>query len=199
MSDTPPQKQEQEPATPPPETSASNATTQQQPKKAKGGLPPQINDICTTPSAPLSYERQVHPRLAKPYNPSNAPVQADYYPHIQPLVLTLTGDASTAKVQFFNNVVLPAAKEMGWQIIYTDENQCKLQAVATTRLLRFKDDVVIQVVERNDNSSSSNNPGNNVVSVEVRSRSRLGAGDWGANSKRINQFLVLVAAKHSKQ
>jgi uncharacterized protein (DUF1499 family) len=61
-----------------------------------------------------------------------------------------------------------------------DAQPWRLQAVATTALLRFKDDVVVEVRPRDDGGST----------VAMRSKSRLGKGDLGANARRIRAFLA---------
>ena len=55
--------------------------------------------------------------------------------------------------------------------------------VATTRLFRFKDDVAIRLQEVSQGTR-----------VDVRSRSRVGKGDLGANRKRISQLLDAARA-----
>ena len=59
-----------------------------------------------------------------------------------------------------------------------------LEGVATTAMLRFKDDFVF--VCKQDSA------GNTIV--HGRSKSRLGTSDWGANAKRILQYFKLVEA-----
>ncbi len=59
-----------------------------------------------------------------------------------------------------------------------------LEGVATTALMRFKDDFLF--VCKQDSA------GNTIV--HGRSKSRLGTSDWGANAKRILQYFKLVEA-----
>jgi uncharacterized protein (DUF1499 family) len=54
-----------------------------------------------------------------------------------------------------------------------------VQAVAVTRLLRFRDDVVVEVREDATGRASI---------VAMRSKSRLGTSDFGANAGRIREF-----------
>jgi Protein of unknown function (DUF1499) len=67
---------------------------------------------------------------------------------------------------------LATAREMGLEITTAEKGE--IHAVATTRILRFKDDVTITV------SPDS--------TVNVHSRSRVGKGDLGANARRIADF-----------
>jgi len=79
---------------------------------------------------------------------------------------------------------LNAAKSMGWEIREYDEKMGTIEAVATTRLFKFKDDVTITIAEE----------GNSVV-VNVRSKSRLGKGDLGTNARRIRAFQAELAKR----
>lgn len=67
----------------------------------------------------------------------------------------------------------------GWELAGAGRGPggAELQAVARTRVLRFKDDVTIRV-RRRDGASE----------VAVRSRSRVGKGDFGQNARNIRAF-----------
>jgi len=67
---------------------------------------------------------------------------------------------------------------MGWQIAAVDPAEGRLEATATTKWMGFKDDIVVRI--RPDGSGSR---------VDVRSVSRVGRSDVGANAKRIREFL----------
>ena len=77
---------------------------------------------------------------------------------------------------------LATAREMGLEVTSTGEG--RIAAVATTRVFRFKDDVTITVA--GDQQSAS---------VNVRSRSRIGKGDLGANARRIREFQAGLAGR----
>jgi len=66
--------------------------------------------------------------------------------------------------------------ELGWQLDYDNPSQLELGAVVTTPLLRFTDDVKVKILP-------SSEPG--TVRLLVRSRSRLGRGDLGANTRHL--------------
>lgn len=76
-----------------------------------------------------------------------------------------------------------AAQAMGWAIASAVEAEGRIEATATTRLLRFKDDVVIRL--RADNGANGQG-----TRLDIRSTSRIGGGDLGANAKRIRTFLL---------
>jgi uncharacterized protein (DUF1499 family) len=75
---------------------------------------------------------------------------------------------------------LEAANAMGWKIAAADIEEGRIEAVATTLLMRFRDDIVIRV--RNDDGIESRSR------VDIRSASRVGRSDFGANAKRIRLF-----------
>ncbi|KAG2439923.1 hypothetical protein HXX76_004042 [Chlamydomonas incerta] len=60
-----------------------------------------------------------------------------------------------------------------------------LEAVSTTRLLRFKDDIVVRLRR----APAAGAGGGTVLRVDVRSASRVGKGDLGTNAARIKVFL----------
>ena len=69
------------------------------------------------------------------------------------------------------------ATELGWDIYHRDRNVGVIEAVDTTSIMAFKDDVVIRV--------RSNTRG---TLLDLRSVSRVGIGDIGANARRIRAF-----------
>ncbi|MND03152.1 hypothetical protein D3C83_228380 [compost metagenome] len=65
----------------------------------------------------------------------------------------------------------------------SDRAAGRVEAIATTTLLRFKDDVVVRVRDAAGGSR-----------VDVRSKSRVGVGDLGTNARRIRRFLSALRA-----
>jgi uncharacterized protein (DUF1499 family) len=76
-----------------------------------------------------------------------------------------------------------AAKAMGWDIVASDPAGGRIEATDTTFWFGFKDDVVVRVTPQPAGSR-----------VDVRSLSRVGGGDLGANAARIRAFLAAVKA-----
>jgi hypothetical protein len=72
------------------------------------------------------------------------------------------------------------ARSRGWEIAKVDRKAGIVEATATSRFFRFKDDVVVRV--RRDPAS----PGSSLV--DIRSISRVGGSDIGMNAKRIRAF-----------
>ena len=76
------------------------------------------------------------------------------------------------------------AREIGLEITAQSPEKGEIQAVATTRILRFKDDVTISLAREGQ-----------AVTVNVRSKSRIGKGDLGTNARRIRDFQARLAEK----
>jgi len=74
-----------------------------------------------------------------------------------------------------------------WKITYSDPATNTLEAVATSKLWHFNDDIVIQIRPTPDGASL----------IEMRSKSRDGIGDFGVNAKRIRHFFDRVALARS--
>ena len=66
---------------------------------------------------------------------------------------------------------------MGWEIIDAGGRTGYIEAVDTTRIMAFKDDVVIRVRSNADGTL-----------IDLRSVSRVGISDLGANARRIRTF-----------
>ncbi len=99
------------------------------------------------------------------------------WPDLQPLDLAL--DPPTAWA-----VALEAARAMPrWRVVQADPGGGSIRAEATTPLLRFTDDVDVRVM-----------PGPVGSRIDVRSASRVGVTDFGANARRIRAYLDRVAA-----
>lgn len=94
------------------------------------------------------------------------------YPALQPAFF------KSSYYQVFD-AALATAREMGWGEITEDRGNGIIYAVATTTVLRFQDDVTITI-----------KPAGDGIEVNVRSHSRVGKGDFGANARRIHRFLT---------
>jgi uncharacterized protein (DUF1499 family) len=71
----------------------------------------------------------------------------------------------------------------GWEIGATDASAGQVEAVATSRVFGFRDDIVIRVQDQDG-----------VSVVDMRSKSRDGRGDLGANANRIREFIAKLEA-----
>lgn len=92
----------------------------------------------------------------------------------------------TQPVEKVFDAALAVSRESGWDIRETrrDQSESVIEAVATTRLFKFKDDVTITIT--NDGSATL---------VNVRSKSRVGKSDLGANARRIRAFQETLAKR----
>jgi uncharacterized protein (DUF1499 family) len=139
---------------------------------------PRINDITTHPEDPPVFEAAAredanHGRdLA--YPPEFAAQQRAGYPDLAPIRL------ATPPAEAFERV-RDAAESLGWEIVAVDPERGLLEARSISRLFRFVDDVVVRV-----------RPADGGSVVDVRSKSRDGRGDLGANAARIRAFAAAL-------
>jgi uncharacterized protein (DUF1499 family) len=138
-----------------------------------------INDITTTPDLPPAYieiaKLDAHKGADLTYDSALKSRQVSLYPDLVPL----PRDQSAAKV--FLDVTKAVEKMENWKVINVDDANLRIEVTVTSKLLKFVDDVVIEV--RPEGAKSS---------VHMRSKSRLGRSDLGANYKRIQEFFALL-------
>lgn len=70
---------------------------------------------------------------------------------------------------------LEAVGSLGWRLVGEDAQNLRLQAVVETPLLRFRDDVQVEVRPA----------GAGEARLYLRSASRVGRGDFGANTRHV--------------
>lgn len=141
---------------------------------------PPIHDITTDTEQPPQFvallpERKAAPNGAEYGGPQIAAQQKKAYPDIQPRLVR--GQPADAMER-----ALEAARSMGWLIVAHDGIEGRIEATATTTWFGFKDDIVIRI--RPDAAGSR---------IDVRSVSRVGRSDVGANARRVRKFLAKVA------
>lgn len=137
-----------------------------------------IHDVTTDVNDPPAFVDAV-PRRAEAgalnpieyEGPRVAALQQQSYPDIQPVHIA----APPADV--FARAVA-AVQAMHWDLISADAAAGRIEATDTTALFGFKDDVVVRIRPAGDGSR-----------IDVRSLSRIGRGDLGANAKRIRAYL----------
>jgi uncharacterized protein (DUF1499 family) len=79
---------------------------------------------------------------------------------------------------------LAAAKAMpDWEIVEAADADGRIEATATSRFMGFKDDIVIRIVSEGAGSR-----------VDIRSKSRVGRSDVGANADRIRAYVAKLKA-----
>jgi uncharacterized protein DUF1499 len=75
--------------------------------------------------------------------------------------------------------ILTLVKERGWAIVTNDEATGRIEATETSFWFDFKDDVMIRIQPTEEGGSR----------IDVRSTSRVGLSDLGANAKRVRNLL----------
>lgn len=70
---------------------------------------------------------------------------------------------------------------LGWELVESDARQQRLHAVVETTLLKFKDDVIVQLQASNRGTE-----------IHIRSSSRVGKADLGANTRHILDLLNML-------
>lgn len=129
---------------------------------------PPINDISTDTDDPPVFWFTVTP---SDYPAPNAEPQRAAYPDVRPLEMPVSTDEAFA-------AALALVEARGWDVLSADPAESQIEAIATSRLFGFADEVAIRVTETNTGAR-----------IDMRSRSRLGQIDRGANARRIEAFL----------
>ncbi|MGB2932196.1 MAG: DUF1499 domain-containing protein [Methyloceanibacter sp.] len=150
-------------------------------------LLPRLNDIETTPRQPMQFRQLARPadanRIEDP-DLTKAEEQEAAYPDIRSMEL----ERSSIEVY---DMVHEAVKRMGWTIVLNeppgDDGIGRIEATDTTMILGFTDDVLVRV--RGDDTQAF---------IDLRSASRYGMHDLGANAKRIRGFFDEIKATLEK-
>ncbi len=143
-------------------------------------LPP-IHDITTDTERPPGFVAVLPLRKDAPnsteYGGAELAAQQKLgYPDLAPATLGLPPRAA------FDSA-LKIARASGWEIVAAVAEDGRIEATATTDWFGFKDDVVIRVTPAGGGSR-----------IDMRSVSRVGRSDLGANARRIREFMRLLAA-----
>lgn len=138
---------------------------------------PPIHDITTDMDTPPAFV-DIAPLRAGAPNPVTyegeaiAAQQREAYPDLKTLELAQSSDVTFRRA-------LAAAEQMGWEIIASSADDGRIEATDTTLWFGFKDDVVIRIEETASGSR-----------LDIRSKSRVGRSDVGANAERIRSFVA---------
>ncbi len=143
-------------------------------RQQAGSVPP-IHDITTDTADPPRF---IAVREAREPGSNDADYagdrvarrQAEAYPDIVPIHVPVTPEWAF-------DAALMAVREFGWRVVAQDAAEGRIEATAETPWFGFLDDVVIRI--REDATGSR---------VDIRSASRVGAGDMGTNAERIRAF-----------
>lgn len=143
---------------------------------------PFIHDVTTDTTNPPPFVDIAELRRDAP-NPVEYPgtevaeQQREAYPEIETLESGLARDA-------LFEAALATARDQGWEIVSSVPEDGRIEATDTTFWYGFKDDVVIRIQSAPNGSR-----------LDLRSKSRVGGSDLGANAERINAYLDDLRAR----
>ena len=139
-----------------------------------------IHDVSTDTADPPEFVALLPLRAADNatnptgYDSKTAQLQKETYPDIASLHLGQQPDQVFARA-------LAAVRAMGWEIVAAEPAQGRIEATATSFWFGFKDDIVVRITAE-DNGSR----------LDVRSLSRTGKSDVGANARHVRDFLARI-------
>jgi uncharacterized protein (DUF1499 family) len=139
-----------------------------------------IHDVSTDTGNPPQFVAVLPLRAAAnaanstTYDARTAELQKQTYPDVGPLHLDMPPAQAFDRAQ-------AAARTMNWEMVASDAAQGRFEATATTLWFGFKDDIVVRVAAEGTGSR-----------VDVRSLSRIGKSDVGANARRVREYLSRV-------
>jgi uncharacterized protein (DUF1499 family) len=142
-------------------------------------LPP-VNDITTDPIDPPRFEAvaRLRPRGANAVAYPGAAamqLQRSAYPDIEPLLVSVT------PLEAYDAALAVITKRK-WRIVdvrppQTGRREGRIEAVARTPIMGFRDDIVVRVRAAEDGAR-----------IDMRSASRYGVHDFGANASRLRSL-----------
>ncbi len=164
---------------------------------APGMSKPPIHDINTDPAAavqpsaallaarkdaanpidsPLSKALPDNPRFQQWAGKTVAAAQGEAYPTIAPVILAVQPAEAFQKAEAL-------VRSRGWTVVTADAATGSIEATAETFWYGFKDDVLIRVTAEGAGSR-----------VDIRSVSRVGLSDLGANAARVEALIADLKA-----
>lgn len=148
---------------------------------ARGINLPVLNDVTTDIDHPPEYSTAAIAVAARAgHNPGPVSIdvrkaQQKAYPDVQPILVDIDSQ------QAFD-LALQAIKVLGWKVIVAvppgkHQTFGHIDATDRTRLLHFVDDITLRI-----------GPNQGQTQIDIRSSSRVGKSDFGANAARIMRF-----------
>jgi uncharacterized protein (DUF1499 family) len=136
---------------------------------------PMIHDISTDLNDPPVYSitnslRTAAENSLEHAGESIASLQREAFPDIQPFFSELSANDA-------RKLALATVDALGWILIVDDESTGSIEAYEQSAVFGFIDDVVIRITAIEGGSQ-----------IDLRSVSRVGLGDLGANAERIRRF-----------
>ena len=142
---------------------------------------PRINDISTDTADPPPLVTTLQMRseaVTPPAYPGKvvADQQHQAYPDVASIVLSVAPDEAFRKV----DAVVTA---MGWDVVARAPAEGRIEAIDTSLWFGFHDDIVVRI-----------RPAGAGSRIDIRSKSRVGRSDLGANAHRIRTFTSKLTA-----
>ena len=147
---------------------------------------PMIADVTTDFASPPAFMISAKARAARAgqtppaWDPANEPLQQEAYPKVQPILVDLE------PVQAYQ-LVLRVAKDLGWTIVDSNppnlrvDGVAQIEAMARSPVFGFADDIAVRV-----------RPLASQTRIDLRSVSRVGRQDFGANARHFDRFAAAV-------
>ena len=110
------------------------------------------------------------------YDPTNRATQTRAYPDIETYLSSGSPEALYARAY-------KAVEALGWQIAASVPADGRIEATSVSEWFGFKDDIVIRVMASGSGSK-----------LDIRSASRVGVTDLGANADHIRAFMAKLNA-----
>lgn len=144
------------------------------------GDAPMIHEVSTDlEQAPVfiaavadEVERENQPSLSEEVKAA----QRSAYPELKTILSELTPEQAYAQAK-------STAESFNWEILAEHPGLGTIEAVDTSFWFGFKDDIAIRITPREQGSA-----------IDLRSLSRVGKGDLGANAKRVTAFIEAFSA-----
>lgn len=148
---------------------------------ASGGRP-RINDISTdledVPAFTQAGALPENQGRDMSYPEAFKPVVREFYKGLEPLNVSAPPD------EVFQKALALAREQPRWQVTAVDPQARTFEGVVESSLFRFRDDFIVRVRPMGEGSR-----------VDMRSKSRVGKGDLGANAHRIRHFFLALGAR----
>jgi uncharacterized protein (DUF1499 family) len=150
---------------------------------------PLVNDVTTDPDDPPSFGRsraalEARGGMQPPEGLGGDGTAGASYGDLQPVLLEVTAAEAFEAAR-------KTVAALGWRVVEQvppggRTGTGRIDAVATSALYRFADDITIRI-----------RPSAGETRVDIRSRSRVGRHDLGANAARIRAFAAELRAQES--
>ncbi len=143
------------------------------------GSAPAINDITTDLDNPPQFQS---PTIVPDYVGRDMRYPEEFesivrasYPDLAPLIVSSSPPATFVRA-------IEIAESLGWEIVARSESQGVFDAQDTSSIFHFIDDIAVRITAEGSGSR-----------IDMRSKSRDGKSDLGANAARIHAYFELFA------